>query len=80
MASLRGLSSEFSDSISSAVAPLPLLVRQPKLTRQGSEYHWLYWLLLQGLPEEVPTLQQPPSLTHERLCGQNGHELLWRCT
>ena len=26
---------------------------------QNSQYHWPLWLLLQGLPVELPTLQQP---------------------
>ena len=66
--------------MSSAVDSLPLLICQLALTRQGSDYHWLRWLLLQGLPEEVPTLQQPLSFTHGRQCGLPAHEKLEVCT
>ena len=53
---------------------------QLPLAKQGSEYHWRLRLLLQGLPEEVPTLQQPLSFTHARQCDLPAHEKLAMCT
>ena len=80
MASSRGLSSEPLNLMSSAVDSLQLLICQLALAKQGSDYHWRRWLLLQGLPEEVPALQQPLSFTHERLYGLNGHGKPAKCT
>ena len=63
----------------SAVDSLQLLICQLELAKQGSDYHWRRGLMLQGLPEEVPTLQQPLSFTHEQLYGLNGHEKPAKC-
>ena len=37
--------------------------------QKDSHYHW-HWLLLQGLPVDLATLQQPLTFTRMRPCGQ----------
>ena len=40
-------------------------------------YHRPLWLLLQGRPVEVPTLQQPMQFTRAAGHGLHGHGLSW---
>ena len=50
------------------------------LMKAKFHYHWPAWLLLQGRPEEVPTLQQPPQFTRGEGRGSHDRGLPWTGT